>query len=298
MGKFLDAAYKILAETRRSMSPMEIVSKALDKGLLESTGQTPSQTMKSKLSTDILRKQQRSLFMRAEAGKFTLREFSAQISEHVAPRFKKALIDEEIVVFKADSLQRYVSHVGLNSDGVDTRSLLAECFPMQRRLAEEDFTVIQLVSVYIVRHRDQYLTYKRTKRLPESRLHGFYSIGFGGHLNPDDIPSLFNFSCPTEALTFILRELKEELILDSEPDLHFRGLLYDDSREVSRQHIGLVYDVFLKDQQFRIGERGFLMDAKFETLAELLSRAEEFENWSILLAKAEAGAEAERLGCV
>jgi predicted NUDIX family phosphoesterase len=285
MGEFLRAAHQVLLQVRRPLSPMEIVTRALDKGLLQTAGKTPAQTMKSKLSTDILKKQERSLFMRAAAGRFTLREFNANFPEHVAPRYKKALFDEEIVVIDACSLSRYISRVGLTVDGINTRSLLAECFPMQRRAAEENKSVIQLVSFYIVTYKDRYLTYKRTKRLPEARLHDYCSIGFGGHLNPDDIPSLFNFANPEEALTFILRELREELVLDEEPSIAFRGLLYDTSREISRQHLALVYDVALASDNFRIGERGFLMNPKFETLNEILQHSSDFENWSLLIAR-------------
>lgn len=188
MGDFLRTAYQILADVKRPLSAKEIVEVACERGLLKTKGKTPWQTMKSKLSTEILSKKTNSVFMRSEAGKFALRAWETQISEHVAERFTKALFDEDIVVFPATSLGRYIRAIGLNTGTLDTRALLSECVPMKRRQAEEDFTVVQLVSFYIVRFKAKYLTYKRTKRLPESRLHGYYSLGFGGHLNPDDLP--------------------------------------------------------------------------------------------------------------
>jgi hypothetical protein len=39
----------------------------------------------------------------------------------------------------------------------------------------------------------------------------------------------------------------------------------------------------LPSAEFEIGERGFLMGARFETRAEISARANEFENWSHLL---------------
>ncbi len=288
MGNFLKAAHLILSDNKRPMSAQEIVVDGLERGLLPTKGRTPSQTMKAKLSTDILNKKDRSIFMRSEAGKFALREWKQKMDEHIAPRFKKALFDEDIMVFHRSSLRKYISGIGLSAGKKIARSLLSDCFSMKRRLAEEDFTVVQLVSFYIVRYESRILTYKRTKRLPESRLHGYYSLGFGGHLNPDDVPPLFNFIDPQQALLLILRELKEELILKKQPIIKFRGLLYDDSREVSKQHLGLVYDVFLKSPEYEIGERGFLMDAKYETLSEILDRIEDFENWSALIAEEES----------
>ena len=156
---------------------------------------------------------------------------------------------------------------------------------MQRREAEENFEVVQLVSVFIVRHGDRYLTYKRTKRLPESRLHGYYSLAFGGHLNPDDLLPLLNIFDPSVGNPLLERELHEELRLPehASANIKYRGLLYDDSRQVSSQHLGLAYTVFVSTEQFEIGERGFLMDPKYETLDEIERRLSAFENWSVML---------------
>jgi predicted NUDIX family phosphoesterase len=247
--------------------------------------------MKAKLSVDILRKGMRSLFKRSEKGRFALREWS-DVQEHVADRYQKALFDEDIVVFPAELRPTYVPNIGLNAAPLDSEGLLAECYPMRRRTAEDDPTVIQLISVFVVQHASKFLTYKRSKRLPESRLHGFYSVAFGGHLNPEDVLHMFNIFDPQQSEAWLDRELREELRLEEKGNrvtsMNYVGLLYDDSQPVSRQHLGLVYKVMLASDQYDIGERGFLMDSKFESLAEIRGRLSEFENWSILLVNAEA----------
>lgn len=292
MGQFLRAAYNILKAEGRPLTAREIAALALERGELKSQGKTPFQTMKSKLSTDILGKGDSSPFLRTSEGQFGLREWGS--SEYVAHRYQKALFDEDIVVFPASSLPRYLPSPGLFTGTFDRDHLIAECEPMRRRLAEETFSVIQLVSVFVVRYQDRFLTYKRTKRLPESRLHGYYSFAFGGHLNPDDLKPLLNIFDPELASPLLLRELGEELKINGTRsiDLKYRGLLYDDSREVSKQHLGIVYDVFLPEENFEIGERGFLIDPKYETLSQILSRKSEFENWSVLLMNDELDAEA------
>jgi predicted NUDIX family phosphoesterase len=289
VGRFITAAYTVLKLEGRPLSAQEIVKIALRDGHLLSAGKTPWQTMKSKLSTQILNAGSESPFMRADKGKFALREWKGQLTEHVAERFQKALFDEDIVVFPAGSLRKYVPDDGLYIGDFDRDGLLSECRPMRRRLAEEDARVIQLVSVFVVRFNEKYLTYKRTKRLPESRLHGYYSLGFGGHLNPDDLAPLLNIFDPTVAAPLIVRELMEELRLPrgETPDLSYRGLLYDTSQPVSAQHLGITYDVSLKTEQFEIGERGFLMDPKFEALDQIAARKEDFENWSWILIEEE-----------
>lgn len=286
MGVFLNAAYAVLRQEGKPLSADEITQLAQSKGLLKSEGRTPWQTMKSKLSIDILRHGERSFFMRSAEGRFALREWEPDVPEYKADRYQKALFDEDIIVFPASSLRRYVPGVGLFRGPIDSRSLRAELKPMRRRLAEEDATVIQLVSVFVVRHGARLLTHKRTKRLPESRLHGYCSLSFGGHLNPDDICSpLFDIFDPQQGMPWLVRELREELILPTPPHLICRGLLYDDSREVSRQHLGIVYDILVPTEEFKIGERGFLMDAKFESVDSIRKRSADFENWSLLLLK-------------
>jgi predicted NUDIX family phosphoesterase len=285
MGLFLDIAYLVLSRHGEPLGANDIVEYALKWKLLSTKGMTPAQTMKSKLSTDILRHGEKSLFMRTDKGKFGLRAWCNKIDEFVADRFKKSLFDENIVVFPADSLPDLITRSGLTKETPHLDNIRSFIQPMSRREAEKDESVIQLVSVFIVRHKNQVLTYKRTKRLPESRLHGYYSLSFGGHLNPDDISPLFNIFYPDQGLPFILREFHEEVKIDSKSiiDLKYLGLLYEPSMPVSRQHLGITYEVLVSSDKFCIGERGFLIDPKFETAAQIHARRNEFENWSLKL---------------
>lgn len=285
MGQFLNAAYRVLREQGRPMSARDITEAALSSDYLNTSGRTPSQTMKSKLSTDILRNGDESLFMRSGQARFALREWGAQLDEYVADRFQKALFDEDILVFPETVLSMFVPHIGLNRHRPETLGLARHLYPMRRRIAEDDASVIQLVSVFVLRHQDRFLTYKRAKRLPEARLHDFYSLAFGGHLNPDDDPGLFNILDPLQSRPWLERELHEEVKLPPGVirSFDFKGLLYDDSRPVSKQHLGIVYQIDLAEPSFRIGERGFLVDAKFESPSEIHHRLGDFENWSVIL---------------
>ena len=294
MGHFLDVALKVLSEAGRVLSVREITDIGIQRGWLKTSGKTPHQTMKSKLSTDILQKRGQSRFMRTDKGEFGLREWKAEeVKEYIAERFEKRLLEEEVVVFPAGSLGKYIYGTGLHDLPADSiRELLAERRSMLRREAELDYSVIQLVSGFVVRFGRHYLTYKRSRRLPESRLHGYYSIMFGGHLNPEDVSPLFvDIFDSKVGASLLVRELSEELVIprDEPPTLAYKGLLYDGSREPSSQHLAIVYDVLLKSRNYQIGERGFLMDPRFETLDEIEARLGDFENWSVLIARHERG---------
>lgn len=283
MGHFLEVAHKVLKSAGKPLSPEEITEIGLKREWLVTRGKTPTESMRARLSTDILWGRGNSLFMRTTAGGFGLRAWKRSENELIAPRFKKSLLEEDIVVFPTKSLRKYVPGPGLHTTLPNNRrNLIAELRPMKRSLAEQDFNVIQLVSAFIVRFANKYLTYKRTKRLPENRLHGYYSIPFGGHLNEDDILPLFDIFDSEVAFLMLKREFEEEIRLPNNKiiNLVYKGLLYDDSREVSKQHLGVVYDVLLDSDEYEIGERGFLMDSKFEILEEMEARRNEFENWS------------------
>lgn len=282
---FLEVAEYYLGTENRPLSAREIVALALRDKLLVTEGKTPWQTMKSKLSTDILTFGENSRFKRVFQGYFALRDFEAD--EYVATRFVKSKLDESIAVISRRDLGKIIPGVGFHLSAIDRPKLTRLAEPMLRREAEETFDVVQLVSVFVVMHEGRYLTHMRSARLPESRLRGEYSMMLGGHLSVDDFSQLtldlFSNDEDLSDCTYILRELSEELIIDSDPVVVSRGYIYDDSRPVSTQHLGLVYEVSIDKPTFRIGERGFLLNAKFERMNDIRNRKSDFENWSWLL---------------
>ena len=282
---FLDAAAWVLQEKKVPLSPEEITDRAIVLGLFRSEGATPWQTMKSKLSTDVLRKRGDSRFKRTGPNVFALRTWK-EIPEFVADRFQKALLDEDIVVFRSEILRDYFPADGITRLDPDLgQELIGQTFEMKRSDAEASYDVIQLVSQFLVIYRHKVATHKRTKRLPESRLHGVHSMLFGGHLNSDDIAPLFGPFDPIDGPSYITRELSEEVrIRGGDPLLELVGGIYDPRRDVSKQHLGVLYVVRVPDQcTIEIGERGFLQQLAFEPVAELGKHMDKFENWSELV---------------
>jgi predicted NUDIX family phosphoesterase len=93
------------------------------------------------------------------------------------------------------------------------------------------------------------LLVQRTKKGGEARLHGSWTVGLGGHIEPCDAPT----SDPTapDAGSFfraaLARELDEELLLPPGPmpEPRLLGLINDDGTEVGQVHAGLAYCVDL-----------------------------------------------------
>lgn len=135
---------------------------------------------------------------------------------------------------------------------------------------------------------------RRTKGQSEARLHGAWSIGLGGHVDPEDgAPTGPGDTYFARALG---RELAEELALPSQgvPTPRFLGLLNDDSTEVGAVHAGLVYRVdldvpnSLARKQIGIRETG-KMEGGFTLLVEFFKLWQDgapFESWSSVLVRA------------
>lgn len=280
MGRFLDAAIEILRESSSPLGPKEIVQEAMERGLLWSEGLTPSQTMKSKISTDILKFGERSLFMRAGKGKFALRETSKTIEEYHAERFIKKPVNEDILVVQRELFFRFVHGPGLTQNLSALKEILFRTELLDRLTAEKSEHYIQLISFFLVKKGSKFISYKRTGRLPEKSLKGAYSLGFGGHMTEADIDPLFIKNSPLTSILPAVRELDEELELPSYDPPRFRGLMYDDSNPTSKIHVGLVFEVKIRSVDFKVGEKGNFNDVKLESPSSIKARIGEFESWS------------------
>lgn len=132
---------------------------------------------------------------------------------------------------------------------------------------------------------------RRSKGQTEARLHGRWSIGLGGHVDPEDGPAAGGTDSGSEFFArALLRELHEELHLTLPPGTapQFLGVLNDDSTAVGQVHAGLVYrldlpmPLALAEQTVRVREIS-KMSGGFGSLVEFrdlwLDRLR-FETWS------------------
>lgn len=113
-----------------------------------------------------------------------------------------------------------------------------------RRDFEEDSGYKQPISYVIIECEGDIFVNKRLENGGEKRLHSFVSLGFGGHMNP------LGVSFEDELIVNTLVELEEELRLgvDGELELEFLGIVNDDSKEVSKSHLGFGYVLSLDDR--------------------------------------------------
>jgi predicted NUDIX family phosphoesterase len=108
-------------------------------------------------------------------------------------------------------------------------------FFMPRAEVEEDPSYQQIIPYVIFRHRDRYFLTHRLRASAERRLRKQYSLGIGGHINPEDLKG----GDPIH--DGLRREWAEEVVYDGRFEAKLIGFLNDDSSPVSKVHLGVVF---------------------------------------------------------
>jgi len=187
---------------------------------------------------------------------------------------------ERVLVVKADWIHSIQPQRGFITDihGDFFTKLPGEVIFMDRPDAEADPSYRQVIPYVLVCHNGRYLTVTRHKTQGESRLHDKMSFGIGGHINPVDDDEGFFLDAAMK------RELSEELATDDPPgwdDLTPLGLICDDTDEVSRVHLGIVFrwDV-AEPVNIRETDK---MHGEYLAPAEIGACHDRLENWSRLV---------------
>jgi predicted NUDIX family phosphoesterase len=141
--------------------------------------------------------------------------------------------------------------------------------------AEQDKRFKQLIPYVLIVCRDKILRYRRGRGGQESRLHGLYSVGIGGHISEDDHGL---FSSRAGYLDGMRRELMEEVAIE-EVDEATVGLINDDSTDVGAVHFGVVHVAHV-DRENVAGRRSGIANPEFIPLASAVEHQTSYESWS------------------
>jgi predicted NUDIX family phosphoesterase len=164
----------------------------------------------------------------------------------------------------------------------------------ERDTLENDQNYRQIIPYVVITNRFGYiLSYTRTKKSGESRLHFKKSIGFGGHIDAEDLTEIPNDKVTSEywknfythaIIKTAKRELKEELcmniglhILDT---LRWPQIICSNDTLVDSVHLGIVIRIVVYDDFLFDAVEDDLMDVEFRTRHELLGDLDNYESWS------------------
>ncbi len=137
---------------------------------------------------------------------------------------------------------------------------------------ENDPSWKQIIPYLALRDRERLFLMRRTRAGGDERLHDRFSIGVGGHVNPED----------ADVFGGLTREWAEEMEADFTPDFQPIGVLNDDDNAVGAVHLGLVFAADAMGRPVEIRERDKL-SGSFATLDEVTAVADKLETWSALL---------------
>jgi len=192
--------------------------------------------------------------------------------------------EEQVLVIKREVLDRLGTFHGLM---FDVQRYLKEIFApgvcsfIPRPLAEKDPSFKQLIPYVIMGCGGKYLTYVRGKRAGETRLVSKRSMGIGGHINPIDAMSMFNASFYDTYLDAVVREIAEEVNVNTVYTNKIVALLNDDTNEVGKVHLGVVHFWKLEAPKVERKEQ-MITQLEFMSAEELNKIKDTMETWSAL----------------
>lgn len=112
----------------------------------------------------------------------------------------------------------------------------------KRLIAEKDPSCKQLIPYAVLKDLSGNIgCYRRSGS--EKRLHGLWSLGVGGHINPEDMPDdRVNSNITTIIRNALFREIDEEFhIFKEKIDVSFAGIIHENETNVGLVHLGVVF---------------------------------------------------------
>lgn len=153
----------------------------------------------------------------------------------------------------------------------------AQLVYINRSEAENDRRYKQLIPYVLLICNGKILRYRRGKGGQETRLHGLYSVGIGGHISEQD-SGLF-----TKDLGYregMRREIMEEVAVE-EVNESAVAVINDDSSEVGQVHFGVVHVMHVANEKV-IGRRSGILGPEFIPIADAVKNPSGYESWSSL----------------
>ena len=199
---------------------------------------------------------------------------------------------EKILVVDSKNISILKKLPGISTSLTDLAYLKMICsssaYFADRKEAEKNEEQKQIIPYILIRKGNKVLTYLRSKKSGEDRLHDKWSVGVGGHINPVDDSKKFGINMILS--NAINRELTEELdwgnIFDQTiNNLTEFGLIYDDKDPVGRVHLGylMIVDVDIDEEVYPKPKEDTIADCKWFTIEDALKL--NLEGWSEIALK-------------
>lgn len=187
-------------------------------------------------------------------------------------------IEERVLCFKRQLLEELGVFQGLSLDVdkyLSVVTLPSQILYLNRSEAEQDKRYKQLIPYVLILCHDRILRYRRGKGGQETRLHGLFSVGIGGHIADEDDTL---FSTQRGYHDGMRRELKEEVDIEAANEAAV-AVINDDSTEVGFVHFGVVHVLHVPTEEI-VGRRSGIVAPEFVSIAEAMRDPSAYESWS------------------
>ena len=203
-------------------------------------------------------------------------------------------MDELVFAIPTDELWKilpYIEQGLIKSHSEVLKIIVQKGLFRERNELEEDPSFKQVIPYAVIsngqtgsdgiRLSQSFYLFRRSSGQTEKRLQNLYSLGVGGHMNPE-------ISAGIEEQYFIdelKRELSEEVRLSDGcliEDIEFCGFINDDTIPVSRVHVGLFYIIHVSSKDIQIYETD-KMTAAWIGKADLAEFYDEMETWTKII---------------
>jgi predicted NUDIX family phosphoesterase len=291
---YVELARKILELSQHPMSPREILDAAKKTGLIPekySRAKTPHKTIHARLAESIRRQGPKSPFYRFARGKFGLRSnllnlgYQQQFAkEYKATIRRKEISNEDVLCVRRENLTIDDTNGFFSISSY--RDLVAEnsrLVYVARKDAEKDFSLKQIVTYVAVLRGRHVLCYERgTYSATGQELIGSKSIGFGGHIDAEDV-NLFSRD-EYGIVSNAWRELSEELnliensVLGQGPQVV--GLINDNTTKEGQKHLAVAMIVQCSPSEDLTKGELEIRNLHWKSLNALPNDIVQFEVWS------------------
>jgi len=190
-------------------------------------------------------------------------------------------MEELVFAFPTDELWKLLTYteqgfIHGNSDAL--KIIVKKGLFRKREDLEADLSFKQIIPYGVISSKDSYYLFKRKSGQTEKRLQNLFSLGMGGHMNPGKSTE------PEEQYIIdeLKRELSEEVRLSDGcriEAIDFIGFINDDTIQVGRFHIGLLYNIRVSNKQISVSETD-KMTAEWVDKSNLAEYYNEMETWT------------------
>jgi predicted NUDIX family phosphoesterase len=186
--------------------------------------------------------------------------------------------EERVLCFERQLLEELGVFQGLSLDVEKYLPVItapSQITYLNRSDAEQDKRYKQLIPYVLILCNNRILRYRRGKGGQETRLHGLFSVGIGGHIADED-DNLF--SAHRGYHDGMRRELKEEVDIEATNEVAV-ALINEDSTEVGQVHFGVVHLMHVASEDI-VGHRSGIVAPEFVSIAEATKDLSAYETWS------------------